>query len=74
MSPLIDEVLTKLKDKHGLSKVELERIIDSEFKVLELSIQKRSLKEVSLIYLGKVKPSKWFVHNYEKVVKETKRD
>lgn len=74
MSPLIDEILTKLKDKHGISKVDLERIIDSEFKVLELNIQQRSLKEVSLIHIGKVKPSKWFVHNYEKMVKEVKRD
>lgn len=74
MNPLIDEILTKLKSKHNINKVDLERIIDSQFKVMELSIGERSLKEVKLIHLGKVKPSKWFIHNYDKMVKKTQGD
>jgi hypothetical protein len=60
---LIDDVLTELKAKYGISKIELERIVDSQFKVARLNIEEKSLKTVNLIHLGKIAPSPWFVKN-----------
>ena len=39
MNQLIDDILSEMKLKHGVTKFELEKIIDSQFKVLQTSIQ-----------------------------------
>jgi hypothetical protein len=61
MDSLIDNILTDLKSKHGLSKIELERIIDSQFKVLQLNIESRKPTSVKMMHLGKFKPSKYLL-------------
>jgi len=72
MNKLIDEILTEVKAKHSDTKEwwntkhELEKILDSEFKVLRKHIEDKDLRIVNLIYLGKVKPSKWLINNKEK--------
>jgi len=72
MSKLIDEILTEIKTNNSESKEwwntkhELEKILDSEFKVLRKHIEDKDLRVVNLIYLGKVKPSKWLKNNKEK--------
>lgn len=69
MNKLIDEILTEVKAKHSDTKEwwntkhELEKILDSEFKVLRKHIEDKDLRIVNLIYLGKVKPSKWLKDN-----------
>ena len=70
MNQQIDEIYTMLKNKYGISKVEIERITDSQFKVLENNIKTRGNKVVNLIYLGKFKPSKYFLDNYEVLSKK----
>jgi len=65
MNPLINEIYDILKNKYGISKVEIERITDSQFKVLENNIKTRGNRVVNLIYLGKFKPSKYFLDNHD---------
>ncbi len=63
MHPSTDDILTTLKDKyqeHNISRYELERIIDTEWKYLEQNITDRSDRIVHLIYLGKVVPTKLY--------------
>ena len=69
MNQQIEELYDVLKEKHGISKVEIERIVNTQFKVLENNIKTRSNKVVNLIYLGKVKPSKSLLENYDKLSK-----
>ncbi len=69
MSQLIEDVLIELKKKYGITKYELEAILNSEFKCLENNIRSRSDKTVNMIYLGKFHPSKFFLSNYEKISK-----
>ena len=64
MNQLIEEIYDVLKVKHGISKVEIERIVNTQFKVLENNIKTRGNKVVNLIYLGKIKPSKYFLENH----------
>lgn len=54
---IIDELYSKFKD-HKISKVELERIVDSQFRVMRNSIGKKDAEVTMLTYLGKVVPSK----------------
>ena len=61
MDSLIDNILTELKSKHNISKYELERIIDSQFKVLQLNIESRNTTSVKMMNLGKFKPSKYLI-------------
>lgn len=61
MDNLIDTILTDLKSKHGITKFELERIIDSQFKVLQLNIEARNPISVKMMHLGKFKPSKYLI-------------
>ena len=44
MNQLIDDILSEMKLKHGVTKFELEKIIDSQFKVLQTSIQNKDLR------------------------------
>lgn len=61
MNKLIDEVLTEMKAKHGLTKFELEKILDSQFKVLHDHMTSGNLKEVHFKNLGKFKPTTFFI-------------
>ena len=70
MNQLIEEIYNVLKDKYGISKVEIERITNTQFKVLENNIKTRGNKVVNLIYLGKVNPSKSLLKNYEVLSKK----
>lgn len=69
MHPLINEILNEMKDEFGITKYELERMVDCQFKCLEENIKDRTLKTVNLIYLGKVGPTGWFKYNSHLVTK-----
>lgn len=70
MNQQIEDIYTLLKQQYGLSKVEIERIINAQFKTLEENIKTRGNKVVNLIYLGKVKPSKYLLDNYDVLSKQ----
>ncbi len=75
MNQLIDEVLTEMKLKHGMTKFELEKILDSQFKVLMDHIQSRDLREVNIKHLGKFKPTTFLIaYKNGKVHKKIKGD
>lgn len=60
-SLLYDEILVILHERfkeHKISKVELERIIDSQFRVIRNSIGKKEAETTMLQYLGKIIPTK----------------
>lgn len=56
-SELYEEILDEIKNTYGLSKAELERIIDSQFRVIRDSMASREGKIVQLIYIGKFRPT-----------------
>jgi len=61
MSQLIDEILSEMKAEHGISKFELEKIVDSQYKLLAEHIYKRDLREVHIKGLGKFKPTTFLI-------------
>jgi hypothetical protein len=67
----IDDILDKLKDKYNLPKVELERIIDSQYKLCFESMEKRTTKTIKLAYLGKIKPSNFLIKYHEQLSKKS---
>lgn len=79
MNPLIESILSEIKEKHKDSKewwntkYELERILDSQFKVLRNTIEDKDLRTVNIIYLGKVKPTKWFFNNKEMLIEKARQ-
>ena len=56
-SNIYEEVLDEIKSEFTLSKVELERICDSQFKVIRETMAKREGKVIQLIHLGKFRPT-----------------
>ena len=56
-SNIYEEVLDEIKSQFGLSKVELERICDSQFKAIRDTMSNREGEVVQLIYLGKFRPT-----------------
>ena len=56
-SNIYEEILDEIKGEFTLSKVELERICDSQFRVIRDTMSKREGKVVQLIYLGKFRPT-----------------
>lgn len=56
-SNVYEEILDEIKDKFNLSKMELERIVDSQFRVIRDTMSNREGKVVQLIYLGKFRPT-----------------
>lgn len=67
----IEDILDELKIKYpDMSKVELERIIDTQFKFILDSMNSKQLKPIKLYGLGKIKPSTFLVKNYEKFSKK----
>lgn len=63
MHPVIDEILSELKEETGISKVELERMTDVQFKMVREHIESRDPRPITLIHLGKVKMSDWYRKN-----------
>ena len=61
MSPLIDEILNEMKAQFGVTKFELEKIIDSQFKMLRQTIESREVKEVHIKNVGKFKPTTYLI-------------
>jgi nucleoid DNA-binding protein len=57
MNLSIDEILEEMKIVHGISKFELEKIVDSQFKVLVEHIRSRDIREVHIKGVGKFKPT-----------------
>lgn len=72
MHPIINDILTELKAEFGITRFELERMVDCQFKCIENNIRDRSLKTVNLIHIGKIRPTGWFKHNVETVLKRKK--
>lgn len=56
-SNIYEEILDEIKGDFTLSKMELERICDSQFRVIRDTMSKREGKVVQLIYLGKFRPT-----------------
>lgn len=52
-----EEILNDIKGQFGLSKLELERIVDSQFRLLRNTMSNREGKVVQMIYLGKFRPT-----------------
>lgn len=76
MSLQIDDIVNQLKSKYyeannpdtwWATKAELENIILSEFRFIEQHIKTKNLKEINIIHLGKIRPSKWFIYNKERL-------
>lgn len=65
MDRVINEIIEEIKAETGLTKYEIERIVDSEFKTLTIAIEDRDIRSVNLIYIGKIIPSKWLLSNNE---------
>ena len=61
MSPLIDDILNDMKAEFGITKFELEKIIDSQFKMLRQTIESREVKEVHIKNVGKFKPTTYLI-------------
>lgn len=75
MDLTIKEIISEVKSENpNLSSLEIERIFDSQFCVLEHSIRNRTKKTINIMYIGKIKPSKWFLDNYDKMVEKIKTD
>lgn len=75
---IVKEVKKELPDELShLTEYEIERMFISQFKVLEQNIRAKSLKTVNMMYMGKFRPTSWFVKNKEKLYgsnTEDKRD
>jgi len=56
-SNIYEEILDEIKSDFTLSKMELERICDSQFRVIRDTMSNREGKVVQLIYLGKFRPT-----------------
>lgn len=56
-SNIYEEILNEIKGEFTLSKMELERICDSQFRVIRDTMSNREGKIVQLIYLGKFRPT-----------------
>lgn len=66
-----DEIINFLSKKYKIAERDCERIVDSQFKVLQETIQKRELKVVNLIKLGKFSPLQRILNNREEYEKNT---
>lgn len=68
---LIEEILTELKAKHGYTKFEIEKIIDSQYKVMLDCMQAKDLRTVNVMYIGKFKPTYYLKKRLYEVPKES---
>jgi nucleoid DNA-binding protein len=67
-SNIYEEILDEIKGDFGLSKIEMERMVDSEFRVLRNTMSERKGLVVQMIYLGKFRPT-MFNKDYVKRLK-----
>lgn len=71
----IEDIIKEIKDDLNLSTTEIERMIDSQFLLVEDTIKSRSGKTVNLIYIGKFRPTSWFKRNKDMLLsKYTKEE
>lgn len=68
MENSIKDIITELKTKYNLTSSEIERVLDSQWKVLRNNIETRDLKTVNIMHIGKWKPSKWFKENRDRML------
>jgi hypothetical protein len=67
---LIEEIITELRVKYPeLSRLEIERVIDTPWKMIRANVEERELKKIHLIHLGVVRPTTWLLANRHKYVK-----
>jgi hypothetical protein len=73
---LIDEIIAELKIRHGETKFEIEKVIDSQYKVMQESIQDRKdIRVINIMHIGKFKPTFYYKKRYEEeLLKEAKGD
>lgn len=57
MSIQIDDIINELHNKYNIPREDIARIVKSEFKVLKNTIKEKGDSVVSLIYIGKFKPT-----------------
>jgi DNA-binding protein len=57
MDNSIKDIIGTLSTKYNLSKVDIERIIDSEFRVLANTVEAGEVKIVNMVYIGKFRPT-----------------
>lgn len=57
MSIQIEEIIDELHNKYNIPKVDIARIVKSQFKVLKNTIKAKGDKIVNLRYIGKYKPT-----------------
>lgn len=78
MSIQINDIVDELFNKHKLSRIDIERIVKSEWKLLATTIREKGEDTVNLIYLGKVKNTPYRRKQLKviknEVVKEIQRD
>jgi len=63
MHPVISDILTELKEETGISKIELERMIDIQFLMVRETIDSRDPRPIRLINLGKFEMSEHYKKN-----------
>lgn len=57
MSNLHDEIIKELAIKYDLPRVEIERIVSSQFRLIERIITNKECKTINCKYLGKFYPT-----------------
>lgn len=69
MNALIETIITELREKHKLSRYDIERIIDSQFKYTVEHIEASKLDSVKWMHLGKIRPSDYYEHKIKRDVR-----
>ena len=57
MSKVIDNIIDDLFNKYNLTKPEINRIVKSQFKLLNKTIKSKQDTKVKLMYIGTFKPT-----------------
>lgn len=73
MQDIYQKLIYKLSKKYNISDLEIERIVDSQFRVLLETINEKDIKVVQLKHLGKFMPVKRRLE-YETKNKATRTD
>lgn len=68
-----EEIIHFLSRKYKIAERDCERIVDSQFKVLQETIQNRELKVVNIIKLGKFTPNQRIMKNKEEYEARAKK-
>lgn len=65
MLSIYEKIILDLSKKYNLSDLEVERIVDSQFKVVVDTMSNKDVKTLNLIYLGKFTPTTRRIKQYE---------